>query len=145
MMLLWYALVFLLVLYLQVKFRFGVNLLILWLIIFWANFDVWWTVSRQTTEIPTLGMVILFEFLVYPLLLIVLLIHYFRLFFLRKINATQVISLLCLSVTIILVPLSSVLLHFRFYPNEIYRCSAILIYILGVVFSRIFRRKLVIK
>lgn len=72
MMLLLYIVVFILVVYLQVKFRFGVNLLILWLIIFWANYELWWTATHQTIEI-----MILFEFLIYPILLIGLLIPLF--------------------------------------------------------------------
>lgn len=135
MMLLLYIVVFILVVYLQVKFRFGVNLLILWLIIFWANYELWWTATHQTIEI-----MILFDFLIYPILLIGLLIHYFRLYFKKKINSAQAISLLCLLLTIIVIPFSSVLLHFRFYPNEIYRCSAILIYTMMVLFSWIISR-----
>ena len=135
MMLLLYIVVFILVVYLQVKFRFGVNLLILWLIIFWANYELWWTATHQTIEI-----MILFEFLIYPILLIGLLIHYFRLYFKKKINSAQAISLLCLLLTIIVIPFSSVLLHLSFYPNEIYRCSAILIYTMMVLFSWIISR-----
>lgn len=120
-----------LVIFLQVKFRFSVNLIVLWLIIFLANYELSWTVTHKTLEF-----MIFFDFLVYPVLLIGLLIYYLRLCLIKKTNTSQVISFLCLLLTIIVIPLSSVLFRFRFYPTDMYRCLAVLIYIMVILFSR---------